>query len=325
MDFGAISRSGQPNETVQPNWHRQVEEWRDLLGQCARKPSRKRVHALRSLTLHLSTVLGFHLVEQPAEPAAVRAFRRWNKEGRRLRRTLELVRDADVYLARLSGLHDILQISTAQERPLTPRGQREILKLESWLRHRRQKGIDELMVTLAARCKRLNRLSEKMETALDLQDPSAIGSTAQAAFGIFKELALEVPCLDASNLHSFRKRLKQVFYLSEISAKSDPLAGRLAAASRKIHSAVGKWHDWHSLAEEAGRILPKHPRRGGLASVLETLTEDALQEALTLCRRSAAQVLKSRGSGERSAPRKPVQNVSCEGRAGSEARLTTHG
>lgn len=265
------------------------------------------------------------MVEQPPEPSAMRGFRRWNKEGRKLRRTLEPVRDADVYLARLSGLHDILQVSTAQGQPLTLRCQREILELESRLRHRRQKGIEELMVTLAARCKRLNRLSEEMEAALGLQNPSVIGSTAQAALRIFKGLVLEISCLDAANLHSFRKRLKQALYLSEISATSDPLAGRLAAAFRKIHGAVGKWHDCQSLAEEAHRILSKHARRDGLVSVLEMLTEEALKKALALCRRSAAQVLKSAGPVEPFPCRKPVQNVSREHRAGSEARVAAHG
>jgi CHAD domain-containing protein len=271
---------------------------------------------LRSLTLRLSTALEFHLIEQSPEPAAMRAFRRWNREGKRLRQALGPIRDVDVYLARLSGLQDIHKVSTAQGKPLTPICLREILKLENRLRHRRQKGIDELMVTLATRCKRLNRLSEEMKAALDLQNPSVIGSAAQEALGIFEGLALEIPRLDASNLHSFRKQLKRALYLSEISATSDPLSGRLAGAFRKIHGAVGKWHDCQSLADEAHRILPKHAGRDGLVSVMKMLTEEALQKALDLCRCSAAQVLKGVGPVEHFPPPKPVQNVSGEQRAG---------
>jgi hypothetical protein len=324
MVSDAIGSGSQANETIEPTLQRQIEEWRDLLGQCARRPSRQHVHALRSLTLRLRAALEFHVAALPPEPAEMRAFRRWNKEGRKLRRTLEPIRDADVFLARLRSLHDILRVSIAQEDSLNSRSQREIFKLESRLRHRRQREIDKLMVTLAARYKRLKQLSEEMEAALCHPSPSTVRATAQAAMEIFERLNVNASSLEAATLHSFRKRLKHALYLSEISAKSDPVAGRQAAAFRKMHRAVGKWHDWQSLAEEASRILSRRTKRDGLAPLLETLTEEALQKALALCQRSTAQLLN--GSGVDLPPsRKPVRNANREVQGSTEASRTLHG
>jgi CHAD domain-containing protein len=310
MNSVSIHGDEQPVLTVQTNWQRQVGDWRDLLAQCAHKPSRKRVHALRSLTLRLSRTLEFHLAERPTEPAATRAFRRWKKEGKKLRRTLEPVRDADVYVARLSCLHDTQAVSTTGEPHLNPRCRREIDKLENRLKHRRQKGIDELMVTLAARCKRLKRLSEEMEAALKLQNPSVIGSTAQAALWIFKGLAGELSGLEAANLHSFRKHVKQALYLAEISAPFDPEARRLFAVFRKMHVAIGDWHDWQTLSLKARRILPGRARKDGAVSLLENLANEALKRTLDLCRSVASDFLEDTGETQLPPPRKPVTSVS---------------
>jgi hypothetical protein len=179
-------------------------------------------------------------------------------------------------------------------------------KLESRLKQQRQAGTHALMTAVDSRRKRLSRLSKEMEEALAPRMPSRVRSTRQAALRIFAGLASEFPKLDSTNLHAYRKRLKQALYLAEISSAADPLARRLAAAFRKIHLAAGEWHDWQALALEAGRILPEHAKQDGLVPLLETLTEEALQKALGLCRRSAARFLKGAGAVEPYPRRKPV-------------------
>lgn len=305
MNLDSLRSHGHSGVPLQPEWQLQIEAWRDLLAQCARKPSRRRVHALRSLTLRLRVALEYRL-EQAPDATAARAFKRWNKEGRMLRRALEPVRDADVYLARLDGLRDTLGGAPDGEPKLSPRCLREMDKLESRLKHQRQAGIDKLMAVIDARGKRLSRLSKEMEVALAPRMPSRVRSTAQAALRIFAELASKLPDLDSANLHAYRKRLKPALYLAEISAAADPLAGRLAAAFRKIHLAAGEWHDWQALALEAGRVLPGHARQDSLVPVLETLADGALQRALGLFRRAAARFLKSAGAVRPSPRRKPV-------------------
>jgi len=240
------------------------------------------------------------------DPTAAPAFKRWCKEGKKLRRALQPVRDADVYLARLNGLRDRPGGASDGEPKLSPRCLREIDKVESGLKRQRQEGADELVELIDARGRRLNRLVKEMEVALAPGMTARVHSTAQEALMVFAGLASEFPKLDSTNLHAYRKSVKQALYLAEFSATSDPLAGRLAAAFRKIHSAVGEWHDWQSLAEEADRILPKHAGRDGLVSVLGTLAEEALQKALDLCRRSGAQIPKSPGPVGPFPRRKPV-------------------
>jgi CHAD domain-containing protein len=256
--------------------------------------------------LRLRTALEFRLREQAPEPAAARAFKRWKKEGRKLRRALGPVRDADVHLARLRGLRGALAASTNGESQVSLRCLREMDKLLSRLKLQRQKGAERLKTFMDARGKRLNRLSREMEAELAPQMLSNQGSTAQAALRIFTELAGELPAIGGADLHDYRKRLKQALHLAEASAASDPAAKRLAVVSRKMHLATGKWHDWDALALLAERVLPGHGRQDGVVPVLKKLAEEALKKALALCRRSTACFLKSSFAVRPSPRRKPV-------------------
>ena len=306
MNFNSPSPSKQVESSLQPEWLRRLDAWRGLLARCTLKPSRKNVHALRSQTLRLRVALQQRLQERGADSAAADAFRRWNKEGKRLRRALEPVRDADVYLARLNSLRSRLQGSEDGATQPNPRCLREISKLEGRLKRQRQRGIGELAVVIEARGKRLNRLSGEIEMAMQPRLPSTAHSTAQAAWEIFERQAREIHEFDSSNLHTYRKRLKQALYLAEISAATDPLAGRLAADFKKIHKAAGEWHDWQELARKANRILPGRGKQDGLLSVLEALAEKALHRALGQCRRCTARLLKNGGETRPLPPRKPV-------------------
>ncbi len=306
MTNNSLPPSRQTDAPSQPGWPRQVEAWRELLAQCARKPSRKRVHALRSLTLRLRVVLEHRLPKHPANSHAARALRRWRKKGKKLRQALEPVRNADVFLARLDSFRGLLPGTPDSDPQLSPRCLREIGELEDHLRQQRLAGAEKLMHFLDVSGKRLIRLSKEMETAMAPHRLSETYSTAGAALGVFSQLASELPHLDAANLHAYRKRLKQALYLAETSAAADPFAAHLAAAFRKIHLAAGEWHDWQALALEAGRFLKRDGKQEGLVSVLQVMEEKALKRALGLRRRSAARFLKKDAGNPPSPPRKPV-------------------
>jgi CHAD domain-containing protein len=291
----------------QPNWHQQqLETWRKLLAQCSRKPSRRSVHALRSLTLRLQVGLEYSLCKRAANSAATRAFQHWSKEGKKLRKALAPVRNADVHLARLKSLSKTNIGASTGEKKLTPRYIREIDKLEDRLRRQRKAGIKKLMAAIDARGKRLNRFSKELEASLAHHMPSRAHSTAPEALRIFAKLASELPRLDAGNLHEYRKRLKQARYLAKISAAADPVAKRLATAFKRIHNAAGEWHDWQELASKAGRILPGHGKEDGLIPVLESLAKKALHRTLVQCRSTAARLLKNNSNVRPLPPRKPV-------------------
>jgi hypothetical protein len=61
-----------------------------------------------------------------------------------------------------------------------------------------------------------------------------------------------------------------------------------------MQAAIGEWHDWHVLAEEARREFRGRGKAGGLAQLLETLASKSLKEALGVCQRSMAHLLKRR-------------------------------
>ncbi len=316
MHSGPLSTGVRPAPPGNADWLQEVDAWSDLLAQCARNPSRKRVHALRSRTLRLAVAAEYCLPEPAQNPAADQAFRRWTKEARKLRRALQPVRDADVYLARLERLGDVLAKArlgdTLQQAPggegkLSRRSERERNKLESRLKQRRQAGIGKLGAAIEARGERLKRLGREMAGSLEAGIRSREPSTAPTALRIFAALAAEFPRLGSDNLHDYRKGLKPALYLAELSAAADPRSRRLAAAFRKMHRAAGEWHDWQLLAREAGRVVAGRARRDGLASVLETLAARALDRAIALIRRSEARLLK--GSGSVHAPRPSALGV----------------
>jgi hypothetical protein len=256
--------------------------------------------------MRLRDVLEYWLLEQTADPAASRALRRWNKEAKKLRRALQPVRDADVYLACIDGLRASLTAAPDEESKLSPRCRREIDELESWLKKRRQKRIDQLMAVIENRGERLSRLNREIEAVLAPHMPSQAGSMSKAALRIFAALGNDFPVLDSTNLHEYRKRLKPALYLAEISAKNDPAGERMAATFRKIHLATGEWHDWQTLTLKAERILSRHDRQDGLIPVLEKLTEAAMQKALGLCKRSAARLLRGSDEAPLYSQKKPV-------------------
>ena len=306
MNPDFVSSDSQPNASLQPDWQRQVDAWRALLAQCSVKPSRKRIHTLRSHTLRLRALLEFAQQEQVLDSKATRAFKRWKQEAKKLRRVLQPVRDADVYLFKLGYLCDPLARANSVRSRLNPICLREIDALERGLNKQRQARIGTLMSVLNVRRKRLNQLTKEMEVALAAGLSSGLRVTAEAALQAYAGMATEFPHLNGSNLHEYRKHLKQVLYLAEFSLKGDPKAEPLAARFRKIHKASGDWHDWQALVGEAAHFLPARDKQNGLLPVLEVIAMRALRKAIRLCQHSANQSVKNEGENLPPHRRKPV-------------------
>jgi CHAD domain-containing protein len=280
----------QPNKPTQPERHPHLEAWRALLDRCARKASPKRVHDLRIATLRLQAALEYRLREQTPDADGVRAVKRWMKHGKRLRRALEPVREADVYLELLGSLRDPAAGPDGRMPHRSSRCLREIEALESRLKRRRATAAEALLKEIQDHRKRLDQCSKEMEKALE---PHGTGEpAAQLAWQIFDRLAGEFPDLSGGNLHAYRKQLKTVRYLAETGADVEAL--QLAKACRKMLNAAGNWHDWLVLAKEARRRLPKRGKEGGLLAVLRTMEEEALRRALGICQRHRARLVAGR-------------------------------
>jgi CHAD domain-containing protein len=230
--------------------------------------------------------------QEPDAPGA-RAAKRWNKQGKKLRRTLNPVREADVSLAMLAGLRASTAGPPEGEPPCSRSCNRQIGELEAKLAEKRQAAAKRLIAGIEDRRKRLERLSTELEAALA---PHTWGCSAEDLRARIVALREEFPRLDAKSLRPFRKRIKKVRYLAEISAAADPLAGRQSATLKRMQSAVGEWHDWQGLAQLAGRTFRCRNTADGLAKLLEARAQESLRVALSLCRRTTAQLLK-RNSG----------------------------
>jgi CHAD domain-containing protein len=266
------------------------ETWRSLLDACRSKPSRKHVHELRVATLRLQAQLDHYLGNYSGDLPAAQAVRRWNKAAEKLRASLSAVREIDVYRAKLSGLCG----SLATPEGYAPRSSRAILRqieeLESMLARERKIAAKKLISDLKHRQQRLHRFNEELENTQGLAHSLIQVSSFSGIFKMLADTVADFPKLDADCLHDFRKRIKNVRYLAELFAGTDPQVGGLAESLKLMQGVVGEWHDWQELAQLASRKLRKRHRSGVLTDLLETLSEESLEKALDGCRSQIAEL-----------------------------------
>jgi CHAD domain-containing protein len=60
--------------------------------------------------------------------------------------------------------------------------------------------------------------------------------------------------LHVENLHDFRKATKKARYVAEMGAEGQKHGG-VAKALKRVQDAIGEWHDWFCLGEEAKAAL----------------------------------------------------------------------
>jgi hypothetical protein len=132
---------------------------------------------LRVATLRLQAGVEFWLRNQTPDAPDARAAKRWNKKGKKLRRALNPVREADVSLAMLAGLRATMA-GPPEGHPHCSRScVRQIGELERKLTQRRQAAAKKLMAGIQDRGKRLERLSAEMV--------AAVAPTEEHAWGCF--------------------------------------------------------------------------------------------------------------------------------------------
>jgi CHAD domain-containing protein len=270
-----------------------LDAWRRLLARCGRKPTRKRVHALRVVTLRILAELEHQLGERGnGDPESVAATR-WIKLGEKLRQALSPVREADVWLDKLTALRQSLENTNGYSPRSNKACVRQIDELEEMLRAKRRQWEKTLVAEIESRRDRLEESSRQIEAAHSRS--VGVGGLPQGDAGglqigeQFARVVKEFPSLDAGNLHEFRKSIKKVRYMAEIYAVHDAEAGRLAAWLKKIQSAIGEWHDWQALAKRESHANGK---REELTELLETLAAESLEKALGVCGRVTTNLLR---------------------------------
>jgi CHAD domain-containing protein len=296
-------------------WHQQFVDWKGLLEECQRKPSRGRVHALRVATLRLEAEVEHAVGRQGDGQAASPVARRWTRQAEKLRRALSRVRETDVHLSKLDRLRPWLAPSSLGYVPRSSRlTMQQIDALERSLNKERKEEAKRLTAEIEARSARLERASQAAEAELSTSLAPDRGTGAEALHTMLGDVAARFPKLDADCLHDFRKSIKKVRYQAERFAQTDPEAKEIAVALKQMQDASGDWHDWHALAKIAERRFGSRSRRGRLGELLATLAGESLEKALEFCTGQMARLRGSTGEEQLAAralaPKKGVQRES---------------
>ena len=266
-----------------------------MLAQCSRKPTRKRVHNLRIVTLRIQAELQHRFRDDGADAESTIAANRWIKQAEKLRQVLGDTRETDVWIGKLDGL----RTSLTETGTYVPRSNRECLRqidrLEDKLQLNRRELEKELAGELEDGRKRMVEISKDVEGIAEPEVAGKLDDSAEDILRQFRDVAAEFPSLDGENLHEFRKRIKTVRYLAELLAVDHPETRQPAASLKKMQSAIGEWHDWQQLARMSRRMHEGRKKHDELSELLESLTAESLEKALDVCERLTARLLKSDG------------------------------
>lgn len=295
--YSLVNSPKQPVAIEPATLRDRLSNWQELLDRCRRKPTRKRVHALRVVTLRLQAELERTVSDLPSASHQAQAILNFDKQAEKLRQALGRVRELDVWIGKLRGL----RASLTQTAGYVPRSTRDCVRqieqLEEHLKENRQAAEKKLLAEIARRNNQLAKVGKEAAAAVEdrhgVPDPRAF----EMILAQFARVAAEFPALDAENLHEFRKRIKTVRYLAEISA-ADPACSRLAGQMKKLQSAIGEWHDWDALVREIPQ--GRRVRNSHLSELLRAIAAETFIEATSTCHSITARLLA--GAPERVEP-----------------------
>lgn len=299
-----MNSTGQAGGPASQSLRDRVGAWRKLVERCGNKPTRKRVHALRVVTLRIQAEVEHEVGELPHASHQAQAMLRFGKQAEKLRAALGSVRELDVWIGKLHGLRE----SLSQTSEYVPRSTRETIRqierLEERLTRRRRTAGQKLLAEIEKRRQVLMNVADDLDQAASDRGDERHGNEAATILKEFAAVAADFPTFDEENLHDFRKRIKKVRYLAEICA-GHPECGRIAAQMKKLQSAIGDWHDWQVLARTA--LRGKHARDVELKELLDSLAAEAFEAALAVCHGALARM----GSfGSESVRKLPVRSES---------------
>ncbi len=208
------------------------------------------VHGLRTGSRRLQAILEATLREAgPAADALQAPAKEWLRQLKRVRRAASPVRDLDVQHKLLEDWMGKRTDAEAEAETTQP----EVLA--AWLKSERKHLARGMQKQLK---KRQRGLAEGQGacfaaiTRAPLGRPGALRTADGVALEDFVRAADAMPLLHGENLHDFRKATKKARYVAEAGADGD---GSVAKALKRIQDAIGEWHDWLCLGEEAQAAL----------------------------------------------------------------------
>lgn len=288
---------------------KRLREWLHLLENCAEKPSRRRVHGVRVATLRLFSAAEAALASLPAQCNEAAAVRRWMKQARKIRKVLSPIRAVDVYRSRLANLRTTLEERNDAHLHIKPELLEQVDRLDIHLKRQRKKTERRLSERIRARLENVREIADSLETVFleMMAESGSISASSEIA-----ALMSEFPEFSEENLHSFRKRLRQVRYRAEASAVTDPNVKRAIGMLRSLQVEIGTWHDWDALTGEARKALRGIAKGNDLAALLGELAGESLTRAIEACARTMeklGQLALTKNKDGITGMRRPVQRT----------------
>jgi CHAD domain-containing protein len=199
------------------------------------------MHHLRTDSRRLDAALDGLARETSETGAMQKSMGKLRELMKEIRRCAGRVRDLDVHRELLGKMRWEGDAEAVQE---------EVALLDAELAERRSRGASELQGRSRKWRRKLAKRTGKLLTAAqEAGDPPVEAEEAELALEIFARLCREMPVLDAGNLHGFRKGAKHARYMAE--GGKDAWSVRTAKRLKRVQDAIGMWHDWLVLGEEA--------------------------------------------------------------------------
>jgi CHAD domain-containing protein len=241
------------------------------VAQCVEDADPEAVHRARTSSRRLQATVEAMLRETGAGGNTLRQpARSWLQQLKRVRRAAGPVRDLDVHRkllenwidkrapkpdeAKVDGEGPAATSDTGSEANLL-RSQAE--RLDLWLKGERKRLAPGMQKQIRKRQQPLLEKQSEFLTAVDgvQRGRSKAPRPADAvALEDFMRASDAMPLLHAENLHDFRKATKKARYVAE-SGSTGRNFSSVAKALKRIQDAIGIWHDWLCLAEEATATL----------------------------------------------------------------------
>jgi CHAD domain-containing protein len=233
------------------------------VGQCIENADPEAVHRVRTGSRRLQAMLEATLREAgPTTHALERPARAWLRELKQIRRAAGAVRDLDVQ-------RKLLENWVGEQMPrqdgapgssetIPPEMQAEMKQaemLDAWLKGERKHLAQGMQKQIRKRQQGLAKGQGALFTAITrvpLGRSVAPRSADAVALEEFVRASDAMPLLHAENLHDFRKATKKARYVAEVGAEGN---SGVAKALKRVQDAIGEWHDWVCLGEEAKAAL----------------------------------------------------------------------
>jgi CHAD domain-containing protein len=290
--------------------HAVAAQMREKLDACRKRggaPKVEEVHQLRTGTRRVEATLetlareaGARGLGKPLEDAR----QGWLRQLKKVRRAAGTVRDLDVhrelladnFLPEVDTAPDKVAAALAESTAAASTGSVEITplmeqarSLDAWLKAHRSAAAETLCATLDdhagalldAERQFIDEIAKRRSILHRAHRPPA-----RLALEDYLRLMDAMPLLDKENLHDFRKGAKKARYVAE-SDDDDPAAKTTAKAIKRVQDAIGDWHDWVVVAEEAHEALGKDGTllQADLEARAQRAYESALRTTSTMGRR----------------------------------------